>query len=86
MKKKDKNCLILVIIQLSQNMMIQKKLLFVRLKMKLLIKAKDVLFLVGESSELKKAKSMNKNVVVAMRHNEYKNNFLNNKCLRHSKN
>ena len=73
--------------------MIQKKLLFVRLKMKLLIKAKDVLFLVGdvlflvgESSELKKAKGMNKNVVVAMRHNEYKNNFLNNKCLRHSKN
>ena len=67
-------------------MRIQKKLLFVRLKMKLLIKAKDVLFLVGESSELKKAKGMNKNVVVAMRHNEYKNNFLNNKCLRHSKN
>ena len=67
-------------------MMIKKKLLFVRLKMKLLIKAKDVLFLVGESSELKKAKGMNKNVVVAMRHNEYKNNFLNNKCLRHSKN
>ena len=66
--------------------MIQKKLLFVRLKMKLLIKAKDVLFLVGESSELKKAKGMNKNVVVAMRHNEYKNNFLNNNCLRHSKN
>ena len=66
--------------------MIKKKLLFVRLKMKLLIKAKDVLFLVGESSELKKAKGMNKNVVVAMRHNEYKNNFLNNKCLRHSKN
>ena len=66
--------------------MIQKKLLFVRLKMKLLIKAKDVLFLVGESSELKKAKGMNKNVVVAMRHNEYKNNFLNNKCLRHPKN
>ena len=58
--------------------MIKKKLLFVRLKMKLLIKAKDVLFLVGESSELKKAKGMNKNVVVAMRHNEYKNNFLNN--------
>ena len=66
--------------------MIKKKLLFVRLKMKLLIKAKDVLFLVGESSELKKAKGMNKNVVVAMRHNEYKNNFLKNKCLRHSKN
>ena len=66
--------------------MIKKKLLFVRLKMKLSIKAKDVLFLVGESSELKKAKGMNKNVVVAMRHNEYKNNFLNNKCLRHSKN
>ena len=66
--------------------MIQKKLLFVRLKMKLLIKAKDVLFLVGESSELKKAKSINKNVVVAMSHNIYKDNFLNNKCLRHSKN
>ena len=51
-----------------------------------MIKKKFLLFLVGESSELKKAKGMNKNVVVAMRHNEYKNNFLNNKCLRHSKN
>ena len=42
--------------------------------------------MVGESSELKKAKGMNKNVVVAMSHNEYKDNFLNNKCLRHWKN
>ena len=44
------------------------------------------MFLVGESSELKKAKGINKNVVVAMSHNIYKDNFLNNKCLRHSKN
>ena len=29
---------------------------------------------------------MNKNVVAAMIHNEYKDNFLNNKCLRHWKN
>ena len=35
---------------------------------------------------LKKAKGMNKNVVAAMIHNEYKDNFLNNKCLRHWKN
>ena len=34
---------------------------------------------------LKKAKGMNKNVVAAMIHNEYKDNFLNNKCLRHWK-
>ena len=29
---------------------------------------------------------MNKNVVAAMIHNEYKDNFLNNKCLRDWKN
>ena len=35
---------------------------------------------------LKKAKGMNENNVAAMIHNEYKDNFLNNKCLRHWKN
>ena len=44
------------------------------------------MLLVDESSEHKKAKGMNKNVVAAMIHNEYKDNFLNNKCLIHSKN
>ena len=39
--------------------------------------------LVDESSEHKKAKGVNKNIV-AMDHREYKDVLLNNKCLRHS--
>ena len=43
-------------------------------------------FLVDDSSEHKKAKSVNKNVVAAISNNEYKDVLLNNKCLRHSMN
>ena len=39
-------------------------------------------FLVDDSSEHKKAKVMNKNVVVTISHNEYNDALLNNKCLR----
>ena len=39
------------------------------------------LFLVHENSEHKKAKSANKNVILTMSHNKYKNILLNNKCL-----
>ena len=40
--------------------------------------------LVDESSEYKKAKGVNKNIVATMDHREYKDVLLNNKCLRHS--
>ena len=40
-------------------------------------------FLVDDSSEHKKGKDMNKNIVATIRHNKYKDNLLNNKCLRH---
>ena len=43
------------------------------------------LFLV-DSSEHKKAKCVNKNVVATISHNEYKVVLLNNKCIRHSMN
>ena len=36
-----------------------------------------------DNSEHKKAKGLNKNVVVAISHNEYKDLLLNNKCIRH---
>ena len=39
-----------------------------------------------DNSEHKKAKGVNKNVVVAISHNEYKDVLLNNKCIRHSMN
>ena len=39
-----------------------------------------------ESSEHKKAKGVNRNVFATIRHNEYKDVLLNNKCLRHSMN
>ena len=39
-------------------------------------------FLVGDSSEHKKAKGVNKNVIVTLSHNEYKDVLLNNKCLK----
>ena len=51
------------------------------------LKAKMYLFLVVDNnSEHKKAKSLNKNVVVTISHNEYKYVLLNNKCLSHSVN
>ena len=43
-------------------------------------------FLVDDSSEHKKAKCVNKNVVVIISHNEHKDVLLNNKCLKHSMN
>ena len=46
------------------------------------LKPKMYSFLVDDSSEHKKAKDMNKNVVAS--HNEYKDGLLNNKCFRHS--
>ena len=42
--------------------------------------------LVDDSSEHKKAKSVNRNVVETISYNEYKNILLNKKCLRHSMN
>ena len=41
-------------------------------------------FLVDHSSEHKKAKGVNKNVVARISQNEYKDVLLNNKCLTHS--
>ena len=43
-------------------------------------------FLVDDYSECRNAKDVNKNVVVTIGHNEYKDVLLNNKCLRHSVN
>ena len=42
--------------------------------------------MVDNSSEHKKAKDVNNNVVAAISHNECKDVLLNNKCLRHSMN
>ena len=40
--------------------------------------------MVDDNSECKKAKGANRNVAVAVSHKEYKDAWLNNKCLRHS--
>ena len=50
------------------------------------LKPKMYLFLVDHSSEHRKAKGINKNVVETISHNEYKNVLLNKKCLRHAMN
>ena len=50
------------------------------------LKSKMYSYLVDDNSEDKKAKSVNKNVVATMSHNEYKDVLLNKKCLRHSMN
>ena len=50
------------------------------------LKPKMYLFLVGDNSEHKKTKDLNKNVVATISHNEYKDHLLNNKRIRHSKN
>ena len=47
------------------------------------LKPKMYSFLVNDSSDHKKAKSVNKNVVVTISFNEYKNVLCNQKCLRH---
>ena len=39
--------------------------------------------MVGDNSEHKKAKDVNKNVVATISHNEYKDILMNNKCIRH---
>ena len=41
------------------------------------------LFLVNDFSEYEKTKSVNKNVVAKISHNEYKDILLEKKCLRH---
>ena len=43
-------------------------------------------YLVDDNSEHKKAEGENRNIVVTISHNEYKDVLLNNKCLRHSMN
>ena len=48
------------------------------------LKPKTYFFLVDDSTEDKKAKDVNKNVVAIIIHNEYKDVFLSKKCLRHS--
>ena len=40
-------------------------------------------YLVGDNSKSKKAKSVNKNVVWTISHNEFKDVLLNKKCLKH---
>ena len=50
------------------------------------LKPKMYSFLVDDSSEHKKAKGVNKNVVAIISHSEYKDVLLNKKCLRHSMN
>ena len=50
------------------------------------LKPKMYLYLVGDNTEHKKAKGVNKNIVVAISHNEYKGVLLNKKCLRYSMN
>ena len=50
------------------------------------LKPKMYSFLVDDSSEHKKTKGMNKNVVATISHNQYKDVLLNNICLRHSMN
>ena len=50
------------------------------------LKPKMYWYLVDNNRENKKAKGVNKNVVVTISHNEYKDVLLNKKCLRHSMN
>ena len=50
------------------------------------LKPKKYSFLVDDSSEHKKAKGVNKNVVATKSHGEYQDLLLNKKCLRHSMN
>ena len=50
------------------------------------LKPKMYSFLVDDSSEHKKTKGMNENVVATISHNQYKDVLLNNICLRHSMN
>ena len=47
------------------------------------LKPKMYSYLVDDNSDHKKAKSVNKNVVATISHNEYKDVLLNKKCFRH---
>ena len=50
------------------------------------LKPKIYSFLVDNNDEHKKTKGVNRDVVAKIRHNNYKDVLLNNKCLRHSMN
>ena len=50
------------------------------------LKSKMYSILVGDFSEYKKPKAVNKNVVAKISHNKYKDVFLNKKYLRYSMN
>ena len=50
------------------------------------LKPKVHSFLIDDSSEHKKAKSVNKRVVATISHNEYRDVLLNDNCLRQSMN
>ena len=85
--------LTLVIIQLSQNMVIQKKIVVGKMKHETArvvteefpgLKPKMYSYQIDDNSEHKKAKGVNKNVPTTISHNEYKDVFVNKKCLRHS--
>ena len=43
-------------------------------------------YLVNDNSKLKKAKGMNRNAVLTLSHNKYKDVLLNKNCLGHSMN
>ena len=85
-------CLILVIIQLDENtMMIQTNQLLdetggVAIKIFFELKSKMYSFLVADSSEHIKLKSVNKSVVARIINIGYKVVLLINKCLRYSMN
>ena len=50
------------------------------------LKPKMYSYLVNDDSEHKNTKSVNRNIVATISHNEYKDVLLNKKCLRHSMN
>ena len=58
----------------------------VAIKEFLQLKPKMCLYLVNDNSEHKNAKGVNKNVIVTIGHNEYKDVLLNKNCLRQSMN
>ena len=50
------------------------------------LKPKMCSYLEDDNSEHEKAKGVNRNVIAAISHNEFKDVLLNKKCLRHSMN
>ena len=56
----------------------------VRIEVFVRLKPKIHSYFVDDNSEHKKAKSINKNIVVTISQNEYRDVLLNKKCLRHS--